>query len=220
MLCVTTACSTTDLAGSDRNLFLPTVRAAFDTRPPPPEGKTNYMRLDVEVAATGGTGKFDLDLLAGESITIGNTTFLGAQTLAVDFNLFEASVAARIGAQTGNVEILGIAGVAYNIFDADVTGRTAMDNFKDTGLGPVIGFQAGWEALRRVEFYTRGTYLIVPTDATSAQFEVGAGFAITKNMFLFGAYRWWRYRHELALTNFQDVDVRAGGFVLGLELRF
>ena len=220
MLGVTTACSTTDLAGSDRNMFLPTARVAFNTLAPPPPEKTTYMRLDVEVSATGGTGKFDLDLLAGESLVIENTTFLGPQTLAVDFTLFEASVAARIGVQKGDYEFLGIAGVAYNIFDADVTGTTQMDNYKDTGFGPMIGFQIGWEPAKRVELYTRGTFLIVPADATSGQFELGAGFAITKNVFLFGAYRWWRYRHESIFTNTDDVDIHAGGFVLGLELRF
>ena len=221
--------STNDIAGKDKDMLFPTGRVTIRTRKetPPPEGGADEAaelerrwRVDIEVSATGGEGDFGARLLAGESIDINGTVFSGPANLVADFRLFEASVAAKAGWQLDKIDIMGLLGVGYSNFDLEVTDGATTGRANESGIGPLAGIQVSWEPIKRVELYARGTFLIVLADATSGQFELGGGFAVTRNVFLFGGYRWWRYRHEVAFSNFNDFDIRAGGFVLGLELRF
>jgi hypothetical protein len=210
-----------DIAGSDREMLLPTFRSTFNVLPAR-EGEPPKTRgvLGVEVNLTGGEGDFLIDLAPGSSVQLNETRIFGPASVLADFTLFEASVAARGGVEADNYEVLGIAGLAYNRFGLDLSSGTQQEQADVDRYGPILGFQAGWEPIKRVQVYGRATLAILLADGNSGQFEVGFNFGLSENVRLLTAYRWWRYRVEDRWTNVNDIDVRAGGVVFGVALRF
>jgi len=215
-----------DIEGKDRGMFLPTGRVWVNLDPTNDGDTSSHKHVfGIEASATGGQGKFDIDLLSGETINAGGGTISGPTTVRTEFTMFEASVAVRGGTRIDRFNLHGIAGLGYHRTKLKLTsGATRLDRSIDS-VGPLLGAHIGFLATNWLEIYTRGSILvdfdsISDLDVSqSLQVEVGAQFNLSDTISLIAAYRWWRLEQE-SFGLATDVDIGAGGFVVGIVIRF
>ena len=212
-----------DIEGRDRGMLLPTGRVRVNLLPKKDDGTSSRKRVFcIEASATGGQGEFDIDLLAGQTISVNGGMISGPTTVRTEFTMFEASVAVRSGTRSDRFNFHGIVGLGYHETRLKLTsGTTRLDKSIDS-FGPLLGVHIGFEATKWLEIYTRGSILLLDIDqfnlSQSLQVEVGAQFNLSDAISLIAAYRWWRLEQEsLSAT---DIDIGAGGFVVGVVIRF
>ena len=218
-----------DIEGRDRGMFLPTGRVWVNLLPEKEGDESVRGRVfGIEASATGGQGEFDIDLLSGETISAGGGTISGPATVRTEFTMIEASVAVRAGRRLGNrFNIHGIAGLGYHETKVKLTrGATRLDRSVN-GIGPLLGVHIGFEATKWLEIYGRGSILFPNFNEfnlrESQQVEVGVQFNLSDAISLIAAYRLWRFQQEdfsLGPSPRTDIDIRAGGVVVGIVIRF
>lgn len=214
-----------DIDGSDRTMLLPTGRAWINVLPDRPDEPRSRV-FGIEINGTGGEGAFDIDLGIGDTISTADGSISGPTTVAVDFRMYEASIAVRGGVDRKRFNFHGIVGLGYHSVDLDLLSArrervaTSVDEF-----GPLFGLHVGFEATEWLELYLRGSVLFLNLDealldaAVSSQVELGARFSLCDTVSLIAGYRWWRYQQED--FNFStDIDIRAGGLLVGVVVRF
>ena len=142
--------------------------------------------------------------------------------------MIEASVAVHAGQRLGNrFNIHGIAGLGYHETRVKLTrGATRLDRSVN-GIGPLLGVHIGFEATKWLEIYGRGSILFPNFNQLnireSQQVEVGVQFNLSDAISLIAAYRLWRFQQEdfsLGPSPRTDIDIRAGGVVVGIVIRF
>ncbi len=203
-------------------------RAVWVNLLPEQEGDNSSRKgvFGIEVAATGGHGEFDIDLLSGETISAGGT-ISGPATVRTEFTMIEASVAVRGGTRGERFNFHGIAGFGYHEMRLKLTsGATRLDRSVNS-IGPLLGVHIGFLATEWLEIYGRGSILLLDLDnvddfglSLSSQVEVGVQLNLHDAISLIAAYRWWRLEQESVFSLGTDIDIRGGGVVVGLVFRF
>ena len=157
-----------DIEGKDRGMFLPTGRVWVNLDPTNDGDTSSHKHVfGIEASATGGQGKFDIDLLSGETINAGGGTISGPTTVRTEFTMFEASVAVRGGTRIDRFNLHGIAGLGYHRTKLKLTsGATRLDRSIDS-VGPLLGAHILFLATEWIEIYTRGS-ILVDFDSISA----------------------------------------------------
>ena len=217
-----------DIEGEDREMFLPTGRVWVNLlRKKEGDNSTRKGVFGIEAAVTGGEGDFDIDLLAGETILAGGGMIAGPATVRTEFRMIEATLAVRGGTRLGDrFNIHGIGGFGYHETKLKLAGGGTQLNESIDGFGPLVGVHIGFEVAKWLEIYGRASILFFELDAyddvglsQSRQVEVGMQLNLSDAIGLFTAYRWWHVEQEdFSLAT--DIDIRGGGIVVGIVIRF
>jgi hypothetical protein len=207
VLCLTLgSCSSAsrDVRGRDHNTVLPAFRMAIDLRDPE-ASDPNRPIAEVEFDISGAEGDMhNAGIVTGE------------------YRLVEGGVNMRLGRQfRDKIRLAGILGVGLNRID--LIDRTALPVVDDSVTE--LGFRLGGELrLRFAEFlwgHTRVVTFVRPFDMASTQSEIGFLLGRPNEVGLLIGYRDWHFQDESSdLQGVDEVDLRADGLFLAMELHF
>jgi hypothetical protein len=206
--CAALACascsSSPEQSFQDHGVFLPTMRFDYSTAqsqsPTEPRARNTGMGLEV----TGGGGKFDSGAGKYDLVSVQGYLYLATPS----------SEHLRAGGLLG-LEFLGVS----------VSQEGATVKVSDGGaLGPLVGFDVGYEFVDRLEVYGRATGTAMLPPASSLRGELGVRFRAGPPLELFCGYRWWRVQRKsedwFNASSDADLDLHTDGVVLGMGLIF
>jgi hypothetical protein len=195
--------------------------ASLEPRKPRPVRLSLALDLDYRV---GLAGNDDRRLLAPHEIDYDGIRFPGPQRMHYDFDLQLGSASARGGIRFFDVFALewlaGLSSSALHLV-ARAPGLRAGDT--SVGLGgnagargtltphPVFDLYGEWR-LHLLDGLQKSHELIAMTTA-----EVGTNVHLTRNVSLFGGWRWWTY--DETVSHDSDVHTKLTGPTFGLSFR-
>jgi hypothetical protein len=217
-----------DVDVSDRSVFQPTLRGAFEIggsgAEAPSEPKSGHA---IEFELTGAKGDATQNLFTGQTVRFAGQAFLGPQQIKHEFDFSFLDVAYRwrrfFGSGVVGIELLG--GIGFLGYEHTMTGPTqqAKADLGSAGLVGGVGFL--WRIRPTTSFQTRLTvYGSGKDDAVNgaARFEVMIVQALGRHAALKGGIAGWGLHaaNERSTSNASDLRVGFGGPTLGLELMF
>lgn len=199
-------CSSTSRAvrGRDYRAVLPAFRTIIDLRGRPSDAPNKPItELELDIAGADG------DMHNG-----------GIET--GEYRLVQGGIALRLGRQVrGRVRFLGIMGIGVNRID--IVDESALPFIDDNETE--FGFRLGGELRLRFTdwlwMHARVVSFLRPFDLRSIQSEIGFLFGQPDEVGLMIGFKEWRYDDDSSdMRGVDEVDLRAAGLFVGMELRF
>ncbi len=192
--------------------------AAADEETADPRRKVQpTISIDGEVTYVEGRDRQAID--AGNEAELGNVIFPGPTTVRTEATNVRAHVAARGGVRLWDVLSLeAILGIGLN--DTEVRLQSVGLDSREENLraGLLWGARGTVRPIALIDLYIQYTQNFM-ADAFAEDLQVGAELNLTRNIAVFGGYRWWEYEEE-SFGSGSDIDLDIRGPTTGLSLKF
>lgn len=214
---------TSDIAVTDRSVFLPAGRLSVDLSPRGDRPSVPHTGHGIEFGITGGKGDDTQSLAAGaEPVKLGNQTFGAPVELKHELDFRFAEIAYRyrkfFGAGQFGIEALG--GLGYAELDLTVTSATQRANEKLGSHGLVGGFGFIWNFRPATSLQSRLTLFGALGDLRSAgRVDAYVAQALGSNVALRAGWAYWGARSEPVAFR-STIRLRFSGPALGLDVMF
>ena len=173
--------------------------------------------IDGEVTYVEGRDRQAID--TGKEAELGNVIFPGPTTVRTEATNVRAHVAARGGVRLWDVLSLeAILGIGLN--DTEVRLQNVGLDSREENLraGLLWGARGTVRPIALIDLYIQYTQNFM-ADAFAEDLQVGAELNLTRNIAVFGGYRWWEYEEE-SFGSGSDIDLDIRGPTTGLSLKF
>lgn len=157
-------------------------------------------------------------LRAGKTVELSGVSIVGPTRLETNGESWSGTLAARGGVRFFDVLSLeGILGI--DLQRTRVRARGAGKDVSEARMrgGILMGGRVTLRPIPLFDLYAQSTYARGVYSAEEDQ--VGVELHVTRNVYVFGGYRWWRYR-EFPLNRSSDVKIRIRGPTAGLGVSF
>ncbi len=181
-------------------------------------GVKGTISIEGEVAAVDG--RDHRQLAAGDQVEMGGVVIPGPARISVKAENLRGYVAARGGVRIFDVlSVEGITGIAVDKTEVRLRGGGVgtKDHEVDTGL--LVGLRTTLRPIALFDVYYQLTFNIHSfTEHPIEDAQVGLELNLTRNVSVFGGYRWWSYEEHHSAAS--DIDLRLRGPTAGLSLKF
>ena len=181
-------------------------------------GVRGTISIEGEVAAVDG--RDHRQLAAGDQVEMDGVVISGPARISVKAENLRGYVAARGGVRVFDVlSVEGITGIAVDKTEVRLRGAGVGAKDDDVDPGLLMGFRTTLRPIALFDVYYQLTFNIHDwTDDPIEDSQVGLELNLTRNVSVFGGYRWWSY--EKHHSEASDIDLRLRGPTAGLSLKF
>jgi hypothetical protein len=184
-------------------------------------GIKGTISLDGEIAAVDAQDH--QQIAAGEQVEMGDVIIPGPTRLRVKMENLRGYVAVRGGVRFYDVlTVEGITGLGIDRTRVRIRGGATRTGDTDLEEGLLLGMRATLRPIALFDIYYQLTANIVHdlfSDSDPIEDEqVGLELNLTRNVSLYGGYRWWRYVEKHA--SMSDIHLKVRGPNAGLSLKF
>lgn len=212
------------LTGTDSDASFAGLRATWEIpRPTISDGRPPARQLLLQAELSRSDAQFDSDLSAGETVTVDGTQFVGPLTLATDFDLYLASVDARLRLRSEHafgMDVFG--GLGFTRMELDASAASGTAALEQDGFGPRVGLGLFCELPPRLRFFLDGFWqptFVGSGDVADVQaLDLGLELRLSTSIELVLAWRGLDYGFEDSGAD-SDLDLGAQGPRLSIALR-
>lgn len=223
-LCAGCATNPIDVEAQDDAATVPSLRAVYEISAPTERedmGGTEFgSAVELELARTEGDDTQSFG--PGERIEFGELDETGPGTAAVDAELAFASLCFRGDFRLHpRVDLQALGGLAWQRVDTTVRVGAATGHDRDTSLGFKFGGRVAFHAMEDLDLRLGLGQVIALRDSDAVSLrdvQLDAQVQATKNLSLFGGWRWLGYAQER--HDESDLELDFSGPTFGLQLRF
>ncbi len=178
--------------------------------------------LDLDVFQ--GSGDFKQDVLPGDVISVGGSTFTG-QDIKVDFDLFRTSLALRAENRFANgFGVDGFFGVGMSELEIELSSPGSSDSDVNTSYGPILGMGLSYAPIDLLRFFVEGSVNPGAGSVTSSvgvtTVDLGSQIKLGPNASAILGWRRIEYEAEYDSSVRSDIELILSGPLVALRFGF
>jgi opacity protein-like surface antigen len=187
-----------------------------------PRRRTFQYTLSVEGEMTGFDARDEMQVDVGDEVALG-ATIAGPARVQIDADNLHGHVAGRTGFRVADLfSVEGILGLGIDHTEIQIRSGGVDEGAGNIRPGFLFGGRVTLRPIPLFDLYAQSTLNVIKVDdddAYSQEHQVGVDLNLTRNVAVFGGYRWWKYDED-AMSSGSDVDLEIEGPTAGVALKF
>ena len=187
-----------------------------------PHRRTFQFTLSVDGEMTGFDARDELRVDVGDEVELG-ATIAGPARVQVDADNLHGFVAGRTGFRVADMfSVEGILGLGIDHTEIQIRSGGVDEGAGNIRPGFLFGGRIMFRPIPLFDLYAQSTVNVINMQddgAYSQEQQVGVDLNLTRNLAIFGGYRWWSYVED-DMSSGSDADLEIDGPTAGVALKF